>query len=47
MDLNELYRQKGELTLQIQIAQARLTDIDKKLIDILNKQTQPIQPVEV
>lgn len=37
LDLKTLYEQKGELTMNIQVNQARLQAVDKQIIDILNK----------
>lgn len=37
MKTDELYKQKGELTWQMQIAQARLQQIDAELVKITNQ----------
>ena len=38
VDLNELYRQKGELTTQMQIAQGRLQQVDFQIQQALGGQ---------
>ena len=37
MKLGELYQQKGEAVTQIEVWQARLQNINKQIIDTLNK----------
>ncbi len=36
MTLQELYQAKGELTMTIEVAQAKLQNVNRQLIDILN-----------
>lgn len=40
--LKELYAMKGELTMQIEIAQAKLQQVTNKIIQLLNP-TLPVQ----
>lgn len=38
MNINELYRIKGQLTTEIEIAQAKLQQVNKQIIDLINQQ---------
>lgn len=37
-DLTELYRQKGELTTRIEIAQAKLRAVNESIVNFINSQ---------
>lgn len=38
--LDDLYRIKGQLVTELEIAQARLSDTTKKIIEIINNQNK-------
>ncbi len=40
MDKNRLYQEKGDLVTNIEILQARLSEINKSLIDLLNQESK-------
>lgn len=37
MTIDELYKEKGDLITQIEIANSKLLDINKKIIEIMNQ----------
>jgi hypothetical protein len=37
MELEQLYRQKGELVTQLEIAQAKLQQVNQQIVEIINK----------
>lgn len=37
MTLDELFKAKGQLTTEIEIAQAKLQQVNKQIIDLINK----------
>lgn len=38
MPLDELYKIKGQLTTEIEIAQAKLQQVNKQIVELINKQ---------
>lgn len=40
MDKNRLYQEKGDLVTNIEILQARLSEINKSIIDLLNQESR-------
>lgn len=46
MELKELYERKGGLVTQIEISQAQLQEVNKAIIEAINKQNQPIKEEE-
>lgn len=47
MGLDELYRLKGQLTTEIEIAQARLQQVNKQIIDLVNQRELEARKQEV
>jgi len=41
MDLNSLYQKKGQITTTIEVAQAQLAEVNKRIIEVLNTQNAP------
>lgn len=46
MGLDELYRLKGQLTTEIEIAQARLQQVNKQIVDLINQQEGETRKLE-
>ena len=46
MGLSELYTVKGELTTQIEIAQARLQSVNQQIVGLINKQNKAEEPAK-
>jgi len=40
IDKNRLYQEKGDLVTNIEILQARLSEINKSIIDLLNQESR-------
>lgn len=40
MNMDELYKAKGQLTTEIEIAQAKLQQVNKLIIDSINQQAE-------
>jgi len=41
MELKEFYTKKGELVTQLEIAQAQLQEVNKAIVEVINKANQP------
>lgn len=47
MNLDELYRVYGELVMSIKVNQAKLNDVERRIVEELNKLSAPVPPVPV
>lgn len=47
MKKEELFKQKGELTFQLEMIQARLSNINEQLVRLFNEENNPMKSMKI